>query len=1008
MNICSKKGILKINYHLSKNIQNFLTTSKLWVDTMKNTLQLTALFFVLLFLAAPLASAAGTITVNDNGVNKNTLIQMTNTCSDPTSSGYDLVGPVASGTITVIDNGNLTNGKKATLTDLVTINKDVVKNGTDYDVTMTVDVTPAELTYNPPPKLDVIIVLDVTSSMTNKRYMEFEGETKVRMDYALDALVNASEEIWAENPESTVTIIPFQADYFEPLPTGGLLFRGATAPVYDGGGILVSANDGKLLNYNYYKVNGSVDPVTFKAAIQALNTTTYNPVEDQNEKISGGIVGSGTNTESGLWLANEFLTDGTIPTTDANGAIPQKNRVVILITDGNPNYGYDHGNNNAVIWNSGRPSVLRWHDQVGDLATSIKDPSGGNAILYVMGIGHLYPIFNNDGFAGYNSTNTCAEGGTGDPYTGGTGTTDAVNYPACTELVDNSGSWLPANGWTYFNVTKELKTLASSPAHYSDPSDYSSIGPLLLGAVTSSTHFWAPVDDLYVYDKVNDGSFDYVASSVKIERIVDGNAPVNVTSSTAFTDAGGVLNISLGANPISSGVPLTSSSKTQYIITYQITPQASVQGDHLHTSIDNRSYVSFIAPDHIESKTNISVYTNLNNIYYVPFNTPTVPIGSVSIQKYVSTDGIYWAKSISLPKEGGTAYYKIVVTNGYDSTITLDRVNDKVGGTNQLTIFNDKIGSNLLEKAGVEIDGNSGALPVLALGSGQSSVVTYETDYTSSGTYKNMVVVKDWEYYNSTPSGDYDDPLNGTLKNSTATVTVASPGGGGSEGNATVVPTDNTTPPSVAEGYESDNNTTQLIIEKVDGANTSKKLTATFEIRDANGSSFNPKMVYTTNQSGHTEKIYLTHATTYTIFETSAPAGYVPIDGSIKVVVNDDLTIAPIDGYTLTNNSGVYTLTIPNEESCAPFAYTWVFLLVIALALVQSAFLYKKYKAALPNKWWIILAIMLVLVIATSIFIYANHCALSNVWIWLPVILALLMIPVIYLYNKYVPVKFKV
>ncbi|WP_420847006.1 MSCRAMM family protein [Methanolapillus africanus] len=161
-------------------------------------------------------------------------------------------------------------------------------------------------------------------------------------------------------------------------------------------------------------------------------------------------------------------------------------------------------------------------------------------------------------------------------------------------------------------------------------------------------------------------------------------------------------------------------------------------------------------------------------------------------------------------------------------------------------------------------------------------------------------------YYSSARSYDYRIPIlkwqTAVLEEDASHLRYIRPGGngGGGTGNASIV--NNTT---IAEGFESNGTGTILILEKVDSSNTSKKLTATFEIRDASGNSFSPKMVYTTNQSGHTEKIYLTHGTTYMIYETNAPSGYQAIDDGIKIVINDDMTIQPVSGYNLTQNGGV-------------------------------------------------------------------------------------------------------
>ncbi|WNY25869.1 prealbumin-like fold domain-containing protein [Methanolapillus millepedarum] len=180
-----------------------------------------------------------------------------------------------------------------------------------------------------------------------------------------------------------------------------------------------------------------------------------------------------------------------------------------------------------------------------------------------------------------------------------------------------------------------------------------------------------------------------------------------------------------------------------------------------------------------------------------------------------------------------------------------------------------------------------------------------------------------------------------------------SPGGG--TGGATVGPQNNT---AEVKGYESSSSGAILILETVDSSNASKKLTATYELKDANGNSFNPKMIYITNQSGHTEKIYLTGGATYILYETQSSEGYQPLNGSIKIVVNDDLTVQPVLGYNLTQNGGIYTLTIPNSPETAPDndnkswfgTWWWLILLILILIIAVAGYWYYKNSSSKSKK----------------------------------------------------------
>ncbi|WNY25982.1 hypothetical protein [Methanolapillus millepedarum] len=867
---------------------------------MKNIFKLTALFFVLLFLAAPLASAAGgSINVYDeSNVAHPTVKVLSDYCADSPSK-YDLSGPVASGTITVIDNG-VWRTNKTQFDDLVTINKEVVKSATpgEYDVTMTIDVVPGRMTYYPPPKLDVIFVYDVTSSMLDdiddKGTLDTSDNEPIRLRNAQDAIMKSAESIWAQNPESTITIIPFARDVFEPLPTGGFEFNntkmytsaGYSPDIAYNTGIVPEAYMiGSLDNETYKKLVNSTVPANlsgntayvfgndinhlyYRVTKADVNNMT-NGTSTFNQSILDIPMGKDTNTEGGLTSAYNFLT------TDSNftANTEQNNRVVILVTDGNAGRYY-LSNGDVSIGGYNRYDVLTANLKAREMSSQIKDPSDGNAVVYALGIGVAYAFFSGNGWQGYTET-----------------------IDGRTEITPEDGvltAGAAPLGLSYIDVAKFLSKIPTSNAHYFNANDMSLIDDMMEQAVQSSTYFWAPVDDIVVQDQINTTLFEYNAGSYSATVSVDGGAPgaATATGDSDYSDGNISLNLE---NPQVLATSLASTSTVQYVIKYTITDVSVSSGDdHVHISDDNRSYVKFTAPDHLEPSKAKAVYPT-KNTYYIPFNTPTIAKDAISVKKEVSLDGTHWSRSADLPNSGGTVHYRVTVTNGYSTAKTLEFVADKVGGTSNTDVYkaeNDLLGNATL--AGGSYAPGTG----LGLTDGESATLEYTRTLTGSGTHKNLVVIEDG---------------SGVFRNATATVVVEASGSGGT-GNGTVVP-----PKEEGSGFA--------------------------EVKD--------------NSS------------------------------------QDNTT-------TGDNNQ-----TTPTEEICEPFAYTWVFLLIVALALVQSAFLYKKYKTTLANKWWIVLAILFVLVIATSAFVYANHCSMSNVWIGLPVILTLLMIPVIYLYNKYTPLKLK-
>ncbi|WNY26522.1 prealbumin-like fold domain-containing protein [Methanolapillus ohkumae] len=994
---------------------------------MKNVLKLTALFFVLLFLAAPLASAGGSLKVDGH----DTVVVAYGPCSDG-SSAYDLNGPVTSGVITVNDYGNITNNQKTQLEDLVTINKEVVEstaNDGKYNVTLTVDVLPAELTYNPPPRLDVIIVLDVTSSMLddiddNGTPSDQTDDTPIRLRNAQQAIIKSAEAIWAENPESSITIVPFARDVFKPLPTGGFEFN--DTKMYTSGSYNPDTSYNTAWNQEpkSYMI-GSTSNQTYLGLIAARSSlnagkgtifgndnnhlyyrVTKADVDNMisgmdtfNQSILDIPMGKDTNTEGGLTTAYNFLKTDANFTTNTE----QKNRVVILVTDGNAGRYY---NSDETIPTSGynRYEVLTAHQAAENMAGKIKDSTDGNAIIYALGIGVSYTRFNNynAGWLAYGS----ASGNEILPENMGTYIGPGKNR----NTQDNPES-------SCMDVAKYLSRLPTSPDHYfnADAARLNMIDYMMAQTVQSSTHFYAPVNDLTIKDQINTNKFTY-NTAIPANISING-APEVVLTTIAGTDvdyADGKININFGEQP--AGTHLTAASKTKYVIKYQINPISGLEGGHLHVGVDNKSYVSFIVPDHgtQASDSSKSIYSHpaAKNTYYVPFNTPTVSINSISIIKEVckiNDLGIQqgnWIKSVDFDKNGGSVRYRITIENNRPSTIELDRVVDIMGGTSASAVYLNKSNNNLLEDSNVAKSGTFNyASGVLRIDQGDFIELTYDSDFNNPGTYINMVSILDLTNYPSQP-GDYDNPSKGILKTSYAMVTVDSPGGNGSGGGGDdpkIIPKNNTTPE--VKGFESDG--AQLILEKVDGTDASKKLTATFEIRDGNGNSFSPKMIYTTNAAGHTEKIYLTHGVTYKIYETRAPAGYQMLNEPVTVTVGDDSTVRTAQEFELTQTEDSYTLTIPNtpDDSCPAFRWTWAYLLLGVLVIVQSGLLYKKYKTNLANKWWLLLAGLVLAGVVSGIWFYTSYCQLSDPWIILPTLITLSMIPAVYLYNRYVKVK---
>ena len=136
---------------------------------------------------------------------------------------YDLIRPtnnpldsdywITSGTSTTFDAGaNEGTGGYLEFDDLLKISKGAT-GACDATVTLDIEANPFIFSYYPPHSLDVIFVLDVTSSMMSG------GSHK--MAQAKRALIQTINLLWDSNKDTKVTIVPYARDKFMPNPNGG-------------------------------------------------------------------------------------------------------------------------------------------------------------------------------------------------------------------------------------------------------------------------------------------------------------------------------------------------------------------------------------------------------------------------------------------------------------------------------------------------------------------------------------------------------------------------------------------------------------------------------------------------------------------------------------------------------------------------------------------------------------------------------------------------------------------
>ncbi len=100
--------------------------------------------------------------------------------------------------------------------DLVSISKGAVSNDCNTLINLDIKIKPAYFNYYPSHPVDVIFVLDVTSSMMNNGSHKFTQAKR--------ALIQAIELLWKYDKNTTVTIIPYGKDAMIPLEDGGFDF----------------------------------------------------------------------------------------------------------------------------------------------------------------------------------------------------------------------------------------------------------------------------------------------------------------------------------------------------------------------------------------------------------------------------------------------------------------------------------------------------------------------------------------------------------------------------------------------------------------------------------------------------------------------------------------------------------------------------------------------------------------------------------------------------------------
>lgn len=669
--------------------------------------------------------------------------------------GYDLIRPtdnptdpdywITSGTTEVYDaaydNGA---GGMIRFEDRLQISKGAV-GGCEAAVTLDVKAKPLVFSYYPPHSLDVIFVLDVTSSMMS-------GSSR-KMVLAKRALIQTINMLWQSNKDTAVTIVPYARDAFVPLPGGGLAYnylgtfftwRRSTTTGHMIGQILGYRNNAyvnttdiptymeqsapmaeniqqSLYNfYNYYKIqysdiynsDGSAKPDTilqnYLNTIYASDPSKYtgnfieavasgtpltsaqlpysmNDTGYENNTILDNLIwaipyGEDTNTEAGLKESYTLLhTPGFAQSDDIY------RRAVILITDGqanrsiNPEYAGTYAVQTSVnddfvpdipggLWkyflylqqtvptligeinnrSATNEELIIAMQRAYEIGRRIKDPSDGNASLFVLGIE--------------------IDAQTPGPYT----RQDVIDIMS---TIASTGTYLrqAVEQGAPSPIIEELERIIQFML-------------VVSGGISATIH-----------DVINTALFEYVPDSIRITGEQDGIKlkSVNEPEITDPADPGytayvkpallpdvgnanvsnGVITVVLGQIPFP---PMSPESEIILHLSYQIRNKGAAHGDHLHTDNDGETYVSFIEPNHLIASTPDLSYDNEPRTLFFP--TPIVACDSdFTVEKFVgaSPDNIIFKTTqISVCQQ---AYYRVVVTNYTDAPLVFPLLYDSHG-----------------------------------------------------------------------------------------------------------------------------------------------------------------------------------------------------------------------------------------------------------------------------------------------------------------------------------------
>ncbi|MCL2883438.1 MAG: VWA domain-containing protein, partial [Coriobacteriia bacterium] len=169
--------------------------------------------------------------------------------------------------------------------------------------------------------IDAVFVVDISGSMTYFPDSETEGTIgNRRCDAMVDALNTATEKLMEANPENRVSVVAY----------GGLSGRQPRAYPILGLGHY-STGDGK----GFFSIGGTLAAPTFN-----VNSTITGGPATLN---SGVPISGGTPTQRGIYAGAQMLMNNadTTYTDPSTGQTVTRQPVMILMTDGEPTFGWN-------------------------------------------------------------------------------------------------------------------------------------------------------------------------------------------------------------------------------------------------------------------------------------------------------------------------------------------------------------------------------------------------------------------------------------------------------------------------------------------------------------------------------------------------------------------------------------------------------------------------------------------------------------------------------------------